>query len=197
MRSFFGAIEDFFNRAFDFQGRSSRSQFWWAQLFMLIVAVVGISMLFLAIVNFGGASTGHASIDNGSVYINVEGAVYNSKLTDVNGIARIAARLLLGPGFWLVIAILLVLTLLIPMLSVFVRRLRDVGLSSVAIVIILLNGFVFSNVDDPSTPGRVLYIITQLIGITSFIITVLKSDAIVLNTNNHSTFSKIFLRVKN
>ena len=34
------AIKSFFNRYVDFQGRSSRSEFWWVQLFLFIVGFV-------------------------------------------------------------------------------------------------------------------------------------------------------------
>ena len=40
MVSFPQAVKMFFSRSFDFQGRSSRSEYWWAQLFIVIVFVL-------------------------------------------------------------------------------------------------------------------------------------------------------------
>lgn len=39
---FMEAVKSFFSRYVDFQGRSSRSEYWWPLLFMIIVYVVGV-----------------------------------------------------------------------------------------------------------------------------------------------------------
>jgi len=37
---FTDAVKSFYKRAFDFQGRSSRLEYWWVQLFMVLVMLV-------------------------------------------------------------------------------------------------------------------------------------------------------------
>ncbi len=51
MVSFPEAIRLFFRRYTDFQGRSRRSEFWWVQLFNLIIGAVGVGLFWM----FGGS----------------------------------------------------------------------------------------------------------------------------------------------
>ena len=49
MVSFPDAVKMFFKRYTDFQGRSSRSEYWWVQLFNFLVLLIPMVMMFGAI----------------------------------------------------------------------------------------------------------------------------------------------------
>lgn len=54
MTSFGEAVKLYFTRAFDFQGRSTRAEYWWVFLFYLLVIIFGIGLIAM----LGGLSGG-------------------------------------------------------------------------------------------------------------------------------------------
>ena len=82
----------------------------------------------------------------------------------------------------IVIGLLGVLTF-IPTLALSVRRYRDAGLNGRgAVVLCLLNGF--ASRFTSGNQGRAWTLISALIGLTLFIITLLKTDTITTNSDN-------------
>lgn len=101
--SFSDAVRSGLRNWSTFDGRATRSEFWWFYLFVAIVAVVAyIPGLILLLI--GGAASG----DNGSAV----GTLF----------------IILGV-IWLILLALLVIALYIPFLAVGCRRLHDRGMS--------------------------------------------------------------------
>jgi len=64
MISFVDAVKMFFNRYTDFSGRSSRAEYWWVQLFLIIAVVILIIPAFgvITATSEGGTASGLAII---------------------------------------------------------------------------------------------------------------------------------------
>ncbi len=100
--SFTESVRTCFNKFATFDGRASRSEFWWFYLFVILVALVGyVPILVLTFIGAAGSDDGGA----------------------VSGILTILTVI-----FWIV-WVLFLIALYIPMLAVGCRRLHDRGQS--------------------------------------------------------------------
>lgn len=99
--SFTDAVRKCFKNYATFDGRASRSEFWWFYLFSVIVAVVGY-VPFLILLLIGSAAS------------------------DGSALAAIFLTLMV---IWVIVWVLAELALVIPQLAVGCRRLHDRGMS--------------------------------------------------------------------
>ncbi len=112
--NFPGAIKLFFQRYADFHGRSTRAEYWYAQLFNAIIAFVFyfiplIIMTLSMLVTFTNSGTAQ----------------------DINNPVALYSRIISGATLVLLVPVILFLTYslatLIPNLAIFTRRLHDMG----------------------------------------------------------------------
>lgn len=89
---FFRAIKNFFTRAFDVRGTSTRAEFWWVMLFTTAISIA-------------------MRLTFGNLVINPE------------------TGLITMPAGYLTAHLLLVLVLLIPSITIVIRRMHDIGKS--------------------------------------------------------------------
>lgn len=105
------AIYNYIRRGFDFQGRSSRSDYWWPRLFMLIISL----SLFSLFLSGGGSEWLEAFVELANAGATPEG------LAALPDLSRLAT-------FSLTALIVLSLLTLVPDLSLGWRRFHDMGL---------------------------------------------------------------------
>lgn len=112
--NFPGAIKLFFQRYIDFNGRSTRAEYWYAQLFNAIIAFVLYFIPFMILMV--------------SMLAN---AVHYANANDFNNPLALYSRMFSGASAMLLIPIILFLlyslAVLIPNLAIFTRRLHDIG----------------------------------------------------------------------
>lgn len=106
------AIKRFFQRYAQFRGYASRSEFWWVMLFLFILQIVGYVVVVAPLLAAVAASSGDLST-------NESGAA-----------AAGAGTLILGFIF-----LVLFLALIVPTISLSVRRLHDAGQSGWLVLI--------------------------------------------------------------
>ncbi|MBR5003288.1 MAG: DUF805 domain-containing protein [Bacteroidaceae bacterium] len=92
MISFIKAVRNFYVKAFNFKGRATRAEYWWAYLYMLLFVVAYYVLIFIV----------------------VENSMSDS---------------------YIMIATLLLILHLIPIISLYVRRLHDFGASGAGVLI--------------------------------------------------------------
>jgi uncharacterized membrane protein YhaH (DUF805 family) len=107
------AISRFFRKYVTFAGRASRSEYWWVQLFLVLV-----NILIWVPGGVVGAATGERTV------------------SPVTGVASTTP----GPAFGIFAAlgILFFLATLIPLIAITVRRLHDANLSGALVLLILV-----------------------------------------------------------
>ncbi|MCE4955994.1 DUF805 domain-containing protein [Macrococcoides caseolyticum] len=148
--SFFETIKLFWTRAFDFNGRSRRKEYWVPMLIEFIVMFVIFSGLFLSLLILG------LSVD----------ATTNTNVS--NDTINTLGVLTIGSGLLLIIVSLV---LMIPNLSLFIRRLHDTGRTGkwailfygVPLVFSIIN-MILNQLSDPAHPNPIVLIIQLMIG---------------------------------
>jgi uncharacterized membrane protein YhaH (DUF805 family) len=148
----FGAIGAFFGNYVNFTGRSTRREYWWWTLWYAIISLIAmigfIAMLVTSVVNW-------ANIDD------------ISKLTGKN----IIPIIVLG-----IIYALFALAILLPGLSLTIRRFRDAGVPWwVYVILLVIEAFASIVFGDESNTAL---FISVAVGITCFVIEVLPSKDI-------------------
>ena len=161
--SFGQAIKTCFKKYFVILGRAPRSEYWWFQLFLAIVGGT------LAIIALGAGA--------GALFTAFSGD--SSSAEDFAGLALFAV--LIG-----LVAFFFFLAIIIPSVTVMVRRFHDVGLSGwwiggywIANVVV---GFISTlslggSSDAGSAGSTILGLILNLAGIGLFIVTLLPSQS--------------------
>jgi len=143
---FIQALREYVTRTFDYKGRSTRAAYWWAQLFVMVISFV------VAIISL-------LSLGNGSITVDKD---FSQTLL-----------LKLWP-IWV-----LALLLLLPSFSLLIRRYRDAGVAVwIAVVITAigwLNGLLVIFVSDGAQKFLGLSLLVSVLGIVSFIVSVMPS----------------------
>ena len=109
------AIKRFFQRYAQFRGYASQSEFWWVQLFLFILAIVGYTAIIAPLLAAAAASSGNLST--------------NDSAAAAAGVGTIVLALVFFVIF---------LALIVPSLSLSVRRLHDAGQSGLLVLLILV-----------------------------------------------------------
>ncbi|WP_164509875.1 DUF805 domain-containing protein [Lacticaseibacillus porcinae] len=144
-----GAIGAFFGNYVNFTGRSSRREYWWWTLWYALLSLIALVGLGAAIVM---SAVDWTHLDN---------------LSELTGKSLIPIFILLG------IYLLFALAIVIPGLSLTIRRFRDAGVPWWVYVILLaieaFAGIVYGGDSNTAT------FISAAVGITCFVIEVLPS----------------------
>ena len=109
------AVKRFFQRYAQFRGYASQSEFWWVQLFLFILQVVGYVAVITPILAAAAASSGDLSTN------------------DSAGAAAGVGTIIFALVFFVIF-----LALIVPTLSLSVRRLHDAGQSGWLVLLNLL-----------------------------------------------------------
>lgn len=110
MIGFSEAVKRFFLKAFDYRGRASRAEYWWVALFQALVIILPAFLL--------------------AIFLPM---VVNDSLEHTPGLALSSWFLPLLGAFSV-----LMLVMVVPLISLFVRRLHDTGRSGWIAIIMLL-----------------------------------------------------------
>lgn len=148
----FGAIGAFFGNYVNFTGRSTRREYWWWTLWYAIISLIAMI---------------------GFIIVTVGSVVNWSKLDDLSqftGKSVIPLLILIG------VFLLFALAVLIPGLSLTIRRFRDAGVPWWVYVILLVIE-AFASIVFGEESNTALFI-SAAVGITCFVIEVLPSKDI-------------------
>lgn len=115
------AIKRFFQRYAQFRGYASQSEFWWPFLLLAIIQIVGAFLIIVPIIATLAAVS--AAVSSGASDAEINSAA-------LTGMA--------GSSIFIIIYFLIALALLVPTLSLAVRRLHDAGYSGLLVLLYLL-----------------------------------------------------------
>lgn len=149
MISMIQAFKNFWRHGFDFKGRATRAEYWWMALWGVIFGLAGFLILVLGVfgVIFG------------------EGLIMPLNPFYANLPMIIIIMLILG------------LVIFIPGIALTVRRLRDAGLKTWVIWVLVVLYFVLPNPKTHANAGiTLLMFLERLVALIIFICTVLETD---------------------
>lgn len=152
---FIEAIKHFWKGYFDFKGRTKRSGYWWAVLFVYLVLfallVIGLSLLMAFIGDTDDLSKAYYSMG-------------------ITGISLI------------VIFVIFAIAIFIPCLSLTVRRWRDAGLTTSGIITVWVVNFCFAIISTYyENFGDMLL---DIVSILVFVISLLPTNQLTTTSNN-------------
>ena len=161
MVSFWQAFKNYWRRGFDFKGRSTRAEFWW----MVLWAIIGLVIL------LGGLA--------GSMYILVHHAETNQfERLIYNNIIR-----------FFVLTLVIGIILIIPSTALTVRRLRDTGLDTWFIWVLVIFNFILGRLGHNDMLWNnwweiLISILTLLVSLMMFIGLVMESNSLNFHGKN-------------
>ncbi|MCH1881761.1 DUF805 domain-containing protein [Agrococcus sp. ARC_14] len=120
--SFGTAVKRFFQGYVVFQGRASRSEFWWAQLFCTVILLIPMVLMFVALFGMAAAMLGAAASQD-------ELAIITAATAGLGGVTLLS-----------LLVTLLSLPLLLPTYAIMWRRLQDANFHG-AFALLSLVGF--------------------------------------------------------
>lgn len=125
--SFGQAVSRFFRRAFDFSGKSGRREYWFVQLFGLLVGFIPVTMLTIGL--FGWAMTVPME-DSSTLGYSDSLEYYSSPDYQTYEMTGFGTFCLLGGT---ILCLIMALAFFLPNLSLTVRRVRDAGFPPVVV----------------------------------------------------------------
>lgn len=153
---------DFWKGYVDFKGRTTRAGYWWMQLLEYLLSLIVMTVLLFEFVSLLGAWSASS---------------FHSTLVSFASDILVWLIFLGGVG----------LAVLLPSIAVWVRRLRDAGLTGWGIFVLFLVELALAFNDSTTFLSAVL-------GIFFFVATLLPSDT--MTTTSQADFVKFFLRSK-
>ncbi|MFL1696082.1 DUF805 domain-containing protein [Weissella kandleri] len=143
------AFKNFWRHGFDFKGQATRAEYWWMALWGVILGLIGLLILVAGV--FGVIFGEGLSMPLNPFYANLP--------------------------MIMIIMVILGLVIFIPAMALTVRRLRDAGLKTWIIWVLLVLYFVLPNPTTRVNMEMNLFtVLERLVALIIFICTVLETD---------------------
>jgi len=158
------AFKLFWKRYVDFTGKSTRAEYWWMALWLVIIYVVATLL---------------ALISGLTLFASVVGNVFSNE--PVEAVKQLFAG---GTGILfgiIVLAIVLfTLAIIIPSIALLVRRLRDAGLTTWAVWVLVILTWILSGSDTLRTNASftLIGLISGLLSIARLVFTILPTGTL-------------------